>query len=168
MPNPKVMILLKNKNLTVQLNERINALIFSWSGFTPSEVFMDGTVQSLEIIRKHLKIKRLILNVKDHSFVMHEDILASLKYLVEFLRVVPNNYKMALVPPTDLLARSSVDWFITALQNNLKSRIVVKDCKTMKGAISWLTSPKFKLNLNLNFSSIFRVPKQKKELTLSI
>ncbi len=137
------MLILKSKNLTIQIVKNLKLAVFTWRGFTPSEVYKEGTIQSLQILRDHPDINRIILNTKEHSIVMHEDIEASVKSTVAYLGIAKGNYKMAVVPPVDLLAKSSINFYVDSLNKALKERFVVKLHENTKEAFSWLTKPKY-------------------------
>ncbi len=133
------MLISNTKGLTIQVVKRLKLAVFTWSGFTPSEVYKEGTIQSLETLRNNPTINRIILNTKDHSVVMHEDIEASVRATVNYLGIAKGSYKMAVVLPTDLLAKSSVSFYVDLMNKTLKKRFVVRQHENMKKAFSWLT-----------------------------
>jgi hypothetical protein len=136
-------LILNNKNLTIQIVRKLKLVVFTWHGFTPSDVYRQETIQSLEILRDNPSINRILLNKKDHSVVMHEDITASVESTVDYLAIAQGNYRMAVVPPTDLQAKTSVDFYVDSLNQALKKRFVVKQYRNSKEALSWLTKAKF-------------------------
>jgi hypothetical protein len=135
------MLISKSKSLTIQVTQRLKLVVFTWRGFTPSEVFQGGMIQSLEVLRVFPEIHRIILNVKDHHMVMQKDIDASVNSTVDYLGVADGNYKMAMIPPDDILAKAMINHYMDSLNKTLKNRFVVRKFETMKHAFSWLTKP---------------------------
>jgi hypothetical protein len=133
---------LKSKSLTIQVVVKLRLAVFTWHGFTPSEVFKEGTIRSLEILRDHPTVDRIILNARDHSVVMYDDIEASVKSTVDYLGIAQGSYRMAVVPPEDLLAKGTINLYIDSLNKALKKRFVVRQLENTKAAFSWLTKPK--------------------------
>ncbi len=136
------MLISRSKNLTIQVVKKFKLAIFTWSGLTPSDVFRAGTIESLEVLRMHPNVNRIILNSKDHHLVGQDDITASVNSTVDYLIVAKGNYKMAVIPPEDILAKSSIDQYIDSLNSTLKKRFVVTKYETMKRAFSSLVMPK--------------------------
>ncbi len=136
------MLISRSKNLTIHIIRRLKLAVFTWHGFTPSDVFQEGTIESLETLRIYPDVNRIILNTKDHHMVVHEDINAAVNSTFNYLEVAKSNYKMAVVPPDDVLAKNSIDWYVDSLNHTLKKRFVVKKYETMKSAFSGLVVPK--------------------------
>lgn len=128
------MLVANSKGLSIHVIRKLKLAVFTWHGFTPSDVFKEGTIQSLETLRKYPEINRIILNTRKHSLVMHDDIDQSVQSTVDYLGVARGNYKMAVIPPDDRLAQSSMDWYIESLNKVLKKRFVVHKYKTVKDA----------------------------------
>ncbi len=137
------MLILNTKNLTVQIVRKLKLAVFTWRGLTPSLVYNEGTVQSLEILRDHPNVNRIILNAKDHKGVVQEGIEASVKSTVDYLGIAQGNYRMAVIPPIDLLAKDSYTLYVELLNSTLKKRFIVKQFENMREAFRWLFKPKF-------------------------
>jgi hypothetical protein len=137
-----VMLISNSKGLSIHVIRRLKLAVFTWHGFTPSDVFKEGTIQSLETLRKYPEINRIILNTKRHSLVMHDDINQSVQNTVDYLGVARGNYKMAVIPPDDVLAQGSMDWYIDSLNQLLKKRFVVRKYQNVKEAFYGLIIPK--------------------------
>ena len=143
------MLILKNKNLTVQTVKRLNLAVFTWRGSTLSDVFKEGTDQSLEILRDHPSINRILLNTKDHVMVMQADIEASVNSTVDYIGIARGNYRMGVVPPTDARSHVAIDFYIDSLNKILKKRFVVKKLETTKQALAWLIRGKIRYSLGI-------------------
>lgn len=113
-------------------------MVLTWRGFTPSQVYKEGTHQSLEVLRDHLSITRIILDVKDHSIILHDDLEASVKSTIDYIGIARGNYRMAVISPKDLLAKSAIDLYVDSLNKALKKRFVVKQHKNTRQALRWL------------------------------
>ncbi len=135
-------LILTTKNLTIQMVRRFKLVVFTWRGFTPSAVYQEGTDQSLEVLRDHHSINRIILDVKDHTVILSNDIEASVKSTVDYLGIARGNYRMAVVSPKDLLAKTAIDLYVDSLNQALKKRFIVKQHKDIKQALLWLTKEK--------------------------
>lgn len=136
------MLVSNSKGLTIHVIRKLRLAVFTWHGFTPSDVYKEGTIQSLETLRKYPEINRIILNTRKHSLVMHDDINQSVQNTVDYLGVARGNYKMAVIPPEDILAQSSMDWYIDSLNKVLKKRFVVHKYKSVKEAFYALIIPR--------------------------
>lgn len=136
------MLISNSKGLSIHVIRRLRLAVFTWYGFTPSDVFKEGTIESLETLRKYPEINRIILNTRKHSLVMHDDINQSVQNTVDYLGVARGNYKMAVIPPEDVLAQSSMDWYIDSLNQVLKKRFVVRKYQNVKDAFYGLLIPK--------------------------
>ncbi|MBS1505551.1 MAG: hypothetical protein JSS79_02785 [Bacteroidetes bacterium] len=136
------MLVANSKGLSIHVIRKLKLAVFTWHGFTPSDVFKEGTIQSLETLRKYPEINRIILNTRKHSLVMHDDIDQSVQSTVDYLGVARGNYKMAVIPPEDVLAQSSMDWYIDSLNQVLKKRFVVRKYQSVKDAFYGLLIPK--------------------------
>ncbi len=101
-----------------------------------------STDQSLEVLRDHHSINRIILDVKDHTVILSHDIEASVKSTIDYLGIARGNYRMAVVSPKDLLAKSAIDLYVDSLNKALKKRFIVKQHKDIKQALLWLTREK--------------------------
>ena len=121
---------------------RLKLIVFTWRGFTPSDVYKERTDQSLEILRDHFSIHRIIVDAKDHSVILHGDIEASVKSTVDYVGIARANYRMAVISPKDLLAKSAIDLYVASLNNALKKRFVVKQHDSIKQGLLWLVKPK--------------------------
>ena len=135
------MFVLKSESLTIQIVKKFNVAVFTWRGQTPSDVFKEGTIQSLETLRKYPQINRIILNTKDHQLVLQEDVTSSVNSTVDYLGVARSNYRMAVIPPDDHLAKNPINWYIDSLNEALKKRFVVRKYKTVKHAFFGLIKP---------------------------
>jgi hypothetical protein len=136
------MLVLNSKALSIHVIRKLKLAIFTWHGFTPSDVFKEGTIESLETLRKYPEINRIILNTRHHSLVMQDDINKSVQSTVDYLGVARGNYKMAVIPPDDVLAKSSMDWYIDSLNQVLKKRFVVRKYRNVKEAFYGLFVPR--------------------------
>jgi len=136
-------LILKSKNLTVQIVKKLKLAVFTWRGHTPPDVYYKGTIQSLEILRDHPTINRIIMDKKDQSILMHHDIEASVKSTIDYLGIAQGSYRVAVVPPSDLLAKSSVDLYVDSLNQALRKRFVVRQLENSKSAFLWLMKPKY-------------------------
>jgi hypothetical protein len=135
-------LILKSKNLTIQIVRRLKLAVFTWRGSTPPDVYKAGTLQSLEVLRDHLSISQIILDAKDHSAILHEDIEASVKSTIDYVGIARGNYRMAVVSPKDLLTKSAIDLYVDSLNRALRKRFIVKQHKNIKDALIWLIKPK--------------------------
>jgi hypothetical protein len=135
-------LILKNINLTIQIVRRLKLVVFTWRGFTRSDVYRTGTLQSLEVLRNQLSISQIILDAKDHSGILHDDIEASVKSTVDYVGIARGNYRMAVVSPKDMLAKSAIDLYVDLLNDALKKRFIVKQHENIKDALIWLVKPK--------------------------
>ena len=136
------MLISKGKGLTIHIVKKFKLAIFTWSGFTLPEVFKAGTIEALETLRMHPDVTRIILNTKHHHLVDRNAITSSVNSTVDYLMVAKGNYKMAVVPPDDILAKGSIDQYIDSLNGTLKKRFIVTKHETMKRAFSSLVMPK--------------------------
>jgi len=136
------MLISRSNSLTIHVVRKLKLAVFTWKGFTSSKAFKEGTIQLLDTLRLYPEVTRIILNTRDHHHVMHADIMASVYSTVEYLGIAKGSYKMAVLPPSDILAKNSIDWYVDSLNNTSKKRFVVKKHKTMKNAFSWLTLPR--------------------------
>ena len=139
------MLILKSKNLTIQLVKKLKLAVFTWRGQTPPDVYYKGTIQSLEILRDHPTINRIIVDKKEQSIMMPDDIEASVKSTIDYLGIAQGNYRVAVVPPSDLLAKNAVDLYVDALNQALRKRFVVRRLEDSKSAFLWLIKPKYLL-----------------------
>lgn len=137
------MLILKSDGLTVQVIKKLKLAVFTWRGHTPSEAYQEGTIKSLEVLRNLSSINRIILDVRHHSVMLSADIDQSVRSTVDYLTIAKGNYRMAVLPPANLLAESTVNLYIDLLNKTLKKRFVVKKIATMRSALLWLTRPKF-------------------------
>jgi len=136
-------VLISNtKNLTIQVVRKLSLAVFTWRGFTSSEVYREGTIQSLEILRDYPSVNRIILNAKDHQGVLKEGIEASVKSTVDYLGIAQGNYRMAVVPPLDLLAKNTYNLYVDLLNQALQKQFVVRQFQNLEMALSWLIKTK--------------------------
>ena len=131
-------LIFNNKTLTVQIVGKLRLAVFTWRGFTLSDIYKEGTIHSLETLRDNPSINLIILNVKTHKGILHEDIEASVKSTVDYFGIARSNYRMAIVTPKDLLARTSYDLYVELLNNSLKKRFVVKQFGNVRSSLLWL------------------------------
>ena len=136
------MLLFNNKTLTVQIVSKLRLAVFTWRGFTLSNIYKEGTIHSLEILRDYPGVNRIILNAKTHKGVLHEDIEASVKSTVDYLGIARGTYRMAVVIPKDLLAKTSYELYVNLLNNSLKKQFVVKQFGNIRSALVWLVKAK--------------------------
>ena len=116
--------------------------VFVWRGFTPSDVFRAGTIETLETLRKYPEVNRIIVNAKDHAVVMHDDVISSVQSTVDYLAVARGNYRMAVVTPEDVLAKSSAAWYVESLNNATKKRFVARQYESLSQAFYGLLVPR--------------------------
>ena len=136
------MLIFNNKTLTVQIVGKLKLAVFTWRGFTLSDIYKEGTIHSLETLRDYPSINLIILNVKTHKGVLHEDIEESVKSMVDYLGIARSNYRMAVVTPKDLLAKTSYDLYVELLNNSLKKQFVVKQFGNIRSSLQWLVRSK--------------------------
>jgi hypothetical protein len=136
-------LIFNNKTLIVQIVSKLRLAVFTWRGFTTSDIYKEGTIHSLETLRDHPIINRIILNTKTHKGVLHEDIHASVKSTIDYVGIARGNYRMAVIVPKDLLAKTSYDLYTELLNNSLKKQFVVRQFSNLRSALVWLIKPKF-------------------------
>jgi hypothetical protein len=136
-------LIFNTKHLTIIIVRRLKLAVFTWRGFTPTQVYKEGTIQSLETLRDYPSINRIILNAKDHTGVLHDGIESSVKSTVDYLGIAQGNYRVAVIVPIDVLAKSSYRLYVELLNHALKKQFVVKQFENMKEALVWLIKPKF-------------------------
>jgi hypothetical protein len=136
-------LIFNTKHLTIIIVRRLKLAVFTWRGFTPTQVYKEGTIQSLETLRDYPSINRIILNAKDHKGVLHDGIESSVKSTVDYLGIAQGNYRVAVIVPIDVLAKSSYRLYVELLNHALKKQFVVKQFENMKEALVWLIKPKF-------------------------
>lgn len=137
------MLTFNNKTLTVQVVRKLRLAVFTWRGLTLSDIYKEGTIHSLETLRDYPGLNRIILNAKAHKGVLHEDIEASVKSTVDYLGIARSNYRMAVIIPKDLLAKTSYELYVELLNNSLKKQFVVKQFGNIRSALLWLIKPTF-------------------------
>jgi len=136
-------LIFNTKHLTIQIVGRLKFAVVTWRGLTPSHVYKEGTIQSLETLRDYPSVNRIILDAKDHKGVLHDGIESSVKSTIDYLGIAHGNYRVAVITPIDVLAKSSYRLYVELLNDALKKRFVVRQFDTMKEALAWLFKPKF-------------------------
>ena len=140
--NQFLVLIFNNKTLTVQVVSKLRLAVFTWRGFTLSDIYKEGTIHSLETLRDYPSVNRIILNAKTHKGVLHEDIEASVKSTVDYIGIARGSYRMAVVTPKDLLAKTSYELYVESLNNSLKKRFVVKQFGNIRSGLLWLVKAK--------------------------
>ncbi|HLZ15426.1 MAG TPA: hypothetical protein VKQ08_00200 [Cyclobacteriaceae bacterium] len=136
------MLIFNSNNLTIQIVRRLNLTVFTWSGTLSSESFVEGTIQSLEVLREHRSVHRVVMNAREITALEQKDVDASVKSTVDYLGITRANYRMSVVSPLDARARETINFYIDALNTALKKRFIVKQHRSVKEALSWLKLPK--------------------------
>lgn len=132
------MLLFNNKTLTVQVVNKLRLAVFTWRGLTLSDIYKEGTIHTLETLRDYPGVNRIILNAKNQKGVLHEDIEASVKSTVDYVGIARGDYRMAVVIPKDLLAKTSYELYIQLLNKSLKKQFVVKQFGNVRSGLLWL------------------------------
>ncbi len=135
------MLISKSENLIIQIVRSHKLAVFTWRGSTPSDVFRQGTIESLETLRAYPNLNRIVLNASNYQEVIQDDIIASVNSTVDYLGVAKGNYKMAVILPRNILAKHFINQYVDMLNEALKTRFVVRKFETIRQSLSWLVMP---------------------------
>lgn len=116
--------------------------MFSWDGLLTSDVFRQGTLQTLETLRDYRDVNCIVMDASQVLDLPQKDIEASVSSTVDYLGISRANYRMAVVSPIETLAMDSIDAYVDSLNKALKKRFVVKQYQSMRQALLWLKLPR--------------------------